>query len=61
SASTVQGALTMGAFGAGTLPNLLAMGLLASRLQPLLQDRRTRLIAGTLIAASGVWGLLKFA
>ena len=59
SASTMRGALVMAAFGAGTLPNLLAMGLLAGRLQPLLQDRRIRAAAGTVIAASGVWGLLK--
>jgi sulfite exporter TauE/SafE len=59
SASTMRGALIMAAFGAGTLPNLLAMGLLAGRLQPLLQDRRIRAAAGTVIAASGVWGLLK--
>jgi hypothetical protein len=61
SASAGQGALTMAAFGAGTLPNLLAMGLLAGRLQPFLQDRRVRTLAGIVIAAFGVWGLLKLA
>lgn len=59
SASATRGALTMAAFGAGTLPNLIAMGLLAGRLQPLLQDRRIRMVAGAVIAASGTWGLFK--
>jgi sulfite exporter TauE/SafE len=51
----------MAAFGAGTLPNLLAMGMMAGRLQPHLQDRRVRVIAGSLIAAFGLWGLAKLA
>lgn len=59
SASVAQGALTMAVFGAGTLPNLLAMGLLAGRFLPLLQDRRVRIAAGLVIAASGAWGLLR--
>jgi sulfite exporter TauE/SafE len=61
SASASQGALTMAAFGAGTLPNLLAMGMMAGRLQPHLQDRRVRVIAGALVAAFGLWGLAKLA
>ena len=59
SGSAVHGALVMAAFGAGTLPNLLAMGLMAGRLQPILQDRRVRTVAGFVIAAAGVWGILK--
>ncbi len=59
SASPVQGALTMAAFGLGTLPNLLAMGLLAGRLQPLLQRRGVRVAAGLLVAAVGLWGLAR--
>lgn len=59
SASPAQGALVMAAFGAGTLPNLLAMGLLAGRLKPLLQDRRVRMLAGVVVAVAGVWGLAK--
>jgi sulfite exporter TauE/SafE len=51
----------MAAFGAGTLPNLLAMGLMAGRLQPLLQDPRVRTFAGAVIAGLGAWGLLKLA
>jgi len=59
SASVWQGALTMAAFGAGTLPNLLAMGLLTGRLKPFLQDRRVRTLAGVVVAAFGGWGLAK--
>jgi sulfite exporter TauE/SafE len=59
SASAVHGALIMAAFGAGTLPNLLAMGLMAGRLQPFLQDRRVRTLAGVVIAAAGALGILK--
>jgi sulfite exporter TauE/SafE len=59
SASIERGALMMAAFGAGTLPNLLGMGLLARKLQPFLQDRRVRVAAGIAIAGFGVWGLLK--
>jgi sulfite exporter TauE/SafE len=61
SASTVRGALIMAAFGAGTLPNLLVMSLMAGRLQPFLQDRRVRILAGVVIAAFGAGGLLKLA
>lgn len=61
SASAVRGALLMAAFGAGTLPNLIAMGLLAGRLQPFLQDRRVRMLAGLGISAFGAWGILKLA
>lgn len=61
SASAPRGALVMAVFGAGTLPNLLAMGLLAHRLQPFLQDRRVRVAAGVALVAAGVWGLLKLA
>jgi len=61
SASVERGALIMGAFGAGTLPNLLAMGLLAGRLQPFLQDRRVRIAAGIAIAGLGAWGFVRLA
>jgi sulfite exporter TauE/SafE len=61
SASIERGAMMMGAFGAGTLPNLLAMGLLAGKIQPFLQDRRLRVAAGVAIAGFGTWGLGKLA
>lgn len=57
--STVRGALLMLAFGAGTLPNLLAMGLFAQRLQTLTRKPGVRLAAGLLVAAFGVWGLTR--
>jgi len=59
SGSPAQGALTMAAFGIGTLPNLLAMGLFASRLQPILQKRGLRVAAGLLVVALGGLGLAR--
>jgi sulfite exporter TauE/SafE len=59
SGSPGQGALTMAAFGLGTLPNLLAMGLFASHLQPILQRRGLRVVAGLLVVALGVLGLAR--
>lgn len=53
------GLLVMLAFGLGTLPNLLAMGLAAERLRPLLQKRGVRIAAGLLVAAFGVAGLVR--
>jgi len=58
-ASAVHGAMLMLAFGAGTLPNLLAMGLFAQRLQTLTRKPGVRLAAGLLVAAFGVWGLTR--
>lgn len=57
SGSAVQGGLLMLAFGLGTLPNLLAMGLFAQQLQRLTRQPSVRLMAGLLVAAFGVWGL----
>lgn len=57
--SAAHGALLMLAFGAGTLPNLLAMGLFAKRLQTLTRKPMVRLAAGLLVAAFGVWGLTR--
>lgn len=58
SGSALQGALLMLAFGLGTLPNLLAMGLFASKLKPFLKRAPVRVIAGLLVAAFGVAGLV---
>ena len=58
-ASAAHGALLMLAFGAGTLPNLLAMGLFAQRLQTLTRKPGVRRAAGLLVAAFGVWGLTR--
>ncbi|MDR3390330.1 MAG: sulfite exporter TauE/SafE family protein [Sulfuriferula sp.] len=57
--SAAHGALLMLAFGLGTLPNLLAMGLLAQRLQRLTRQPAVRLVAGLLVAAFGVLGLAR--
>lgn len=59
SGSPAQGGLTMLAFGLGTLPNLLAMGLFASHLQPILQRRGLRIAAGLLVVALGILGLAR--
>ena len=58
SGSAMQGGMTMLAFGLGTLPNLLLMGLFASQLQRWLARRGVRLAAGLIIVALGVTGLV---
>ena len=47
------------AFGAGTLPMLLAMGSFAERLQHLTRHKWTRYVAGILLIAFGVMILSK--
>lgn len=59
--SATQGALVMGAFGLGTLPLLLSMGMLGTTLQPLLRKPAVRVVAGTLVLSFGVLGLLRVA
>jgi uncharacterized protein len=59
SGSAAGGAGLMLAFGLGTLPNLLGMGLFARALQPFLQHRLTRGVAGSLVAGFGAWGLIR--
>jgi sulfite exporter TauE/SafE len=56
--SAKQGALLMLAFGLGTLPNLLLAGLLLVRLRHLVQNPLVRRVAGLLVAAFGVWGMV---
>jgi hypothetical protein len=46
------------AFGVGTLPNLLGMGLFARQIQPFMQQLWVRRTAGLTVAGFGVWGLL---
>ena len=55
----IDGALTMFAFGLGTLPNLLAMGLAAEQLRPLLRNVRLRRLAGAVILSLGAIGLVR--
>lgn len=57
--SATSGAALMLAFGLGTLPNLLGMGLFARQLQPFMQQRWVRRAAGLTVAGFGVWGLLR--
>ncbi|MDO8413816.1 MAG: sulfite exporter TauE/SafE family protein [Gallionellaceae bacterium] len=56
-----QGGLIMLAFGIGTLPNLLALGLFYSRVKKFAQSRPVRLCAGLLVAGVGCYGLYKLA
>lgn len=57
SGSAASGALYLLAFGLGTLPNLLAMGLFADRLRGILQNRKLRLAAGLAVSAWALWRL----
>lgn len=56
--SATRGAMTMLAFGLGTLPNLLLAGMLLTRLRAITRAPSVRLISGLLVIAFGVWGLL---
>jgi len=57
--NATSGAALMLAFGLGTLPNLLGMGLFARQLQPFMQQRWVRRGAGLMVAGFGAWGLLR--
>ncbi|MEQ1533344.1 MAG: sulfite exporter TauE/SafE family protein [Sideroxydans sp.] len=59
SGSAAQGAFIMLAFGLGTLPNLLAIGLFWEGIKAWAQSPRVRLLAGSIIALFGVYGLVK--
>ena len=61
SASPADGALLMLAFGLGTLPNLLLAGILLQRFRRFAQARATRLLAGAVVLAFGIVGLLRVA
>ena len=54
-----SGALVMLAFGLGTLPNLLVIGLFWESIKRWVQSPRVRLAAGLLVMAFGVYGLYK--
>ena len=56
--SATSGAALMLAFGLGTLPNLLGMGLFARQIQPFMQQLWVRRSAGLMVAGLGGWGLL---
>ena len=59
--SAASGAALMLAFGLGTLPNLLGMGLFARQIQPFMQHVWVRRTAGLLVMGLGFWGLLGLA
>jgi hypothetical protein len=61
SGSAARGALTMLAFGLGTLPNLMLAGLLLARFRRIMQGRALRLGSGFTVLAFGVWGLINAA
>ena len=52
-----QGAALMLAFGLGTLPNLLLMGVAAGAIARLARDPRVRLVAGGAVLLFGLWTL----
>ena len=57
--SAWQGGALMLAFGLGTLPALLAMGMAAVRLKQFLQKPEVRRGSGVLVLAFGVYGLYR--
>jgi uncharacterized protein len=61
SGSAAQGAATMFAFGLGTLPLLLTMGLLGTRLRTWLARRSVRMANGAIVLAFGLLGLWRAA
>jgi sulfite exporter TauE/SafE len=54
-----SGALIMLAFGLGTLPNLLVVGMFWERCRHWVQSPKVRLAAGLIIMAFGIFGLIK--
>jgi sulfite exporter TauE/SafE len=59
SGGAAQGALTMAAFGAGTLPTLLAVGAAAQRASALRRSPWVRRGAGAILVVLASWGLLR--
>jgi sulfite exporter TauE/SafE len=59
SGDAAQGAAVMAAFGLGTLPNLLAIGLFWERLRHWVQSPQVRRFAGLVVASFGIYGLVK--
>ena len=54
-----SGAMIMLAFGLGTLPNLMVIGLFWERCRHWVQSPRVRLFAGLMVMAFGIYGLIK--
>ncbi|MFC7516942.1 sulfite exporter TauE/SafE family protein [Herbaspirillum sp. GCM10030257] len=57
--SALQGAAVMFAFGTGTLPALMAMGLFGVQLQRVLHHRHVRLASGIVVLLFGILGLYR--
>jgi hypothetical protein len=57
--SALSGAAVMLAFGLGTLPALLAMGLAGARATRWIRERRVRIAAGVIVLAFGLLGLVR--
>jgi sulfite exporter TauE/SafE len=57
--SPARGAAAMLAFGLGTLPNLLAIGIAAARMRALAGSRVARFAAAGMLAGFGVYGLAR--
>lgn len=60
-ATPLAGALVMLAFGLGTLPTMLTLGLLGARLARWSRQRGVRMAAGVLVLGFGVLGLARAA
>ena len=61
SGSAASGAAVMLAFGLGTLPAMLALGLAGTGLRGWLQQRAVRMACGALVLGFGVLGLVRAA
>ena len=59
SGSAAKGALVMAAFGAGTLPSLLATGLVSAKVLALRREPRVRRVAGALLVAMAAVGVAR--
>ena len=57
--NAVSGGILMLAFGLGTLPTLLTMGITAARLKTVLQNIWVRRASGLLVLSFGLVGLLR--
>jgi hypothetical protein len=57
--SATSGAIVMLAFGLGTLPMMLSLGLIGSRLKMFAQRRTVRIVCGAVVLAFGVLGLIR--
>lgn len=59
--SALSGAAVMAAFGLGTLPTLLTMGMCGARLKRWMQRRPVRVASGLIILGFGLLGLMRAA